>query len=346
MKKIILPTNYKFPTKNHIVISSTLSILRNIDGLVFPKHLTIQEKSNIEKQLLNTIQNIETDPSTYTNYLISDILSDEFMELSSNLKVSPSTLSKIQTIIAQTNGSWVIIPNLTDHIHIYSMGYGLCLKDLYKNISQLLTELDSHIHFSYSSEFGFMTSNINYTGNGLKFSVLLNLSASELKGNISQIIHSCQETGYNLIPLTSHPTCSLFILKNIGSFGISELDHIQHFTQLLDQLQQNELNAKEEILNDQENQELLLSQIEQTLSETHLSHAEASYIIGLIDFLDKRIYKIQDRQMWLEQLFSLKDNSYKFSGLSPEETQQHRSTLLKSLFKQLVTFRRGSNARS
>lgn len=341
MKKIILPNSLKCSAKNSIVISSKLSLTRNIDGMLFPANLLPQEKSSIETELLNILQQLPLTHSTYSTYHISQLSTNALMQLSSDLMISPQIFSKIQVLIAKNDGAWILVPNLQDHIYVYSLGYGLCLKEIYKSIAPIFDELDSHIHFAYSSKFGFTTANINNHGNGLNCSVLLNLYASELKGNITQVIQTCQETGYSLTPYTSQPNSGLFLLKNIGSFGISDSEHLSHLYELILQLQQNELNTRELVLNDDENRELLFSQINQTLTEDEISYEEISYIIGLVDFLDRKVYKINDRKLWLEQLFLMKDCSDKFIGLSIDETKQYRMALLKSLFAQIVTLKKG-----
>lgn len=139
--------------------------------------------------------------------------------------------------------------------------------------------------------------------------------------------------GYSLYSYCTNTP--LFLLKNKGSFGIKETEHINHMTQLIQQIQEKENSAKKELLSDIENRELFTSQVQLLSTQERLSYSESVELISLVDFLDKKIYNIQDRQIWLEQLFLLKDNVF----VDLEDTDQIRSQILQSIFSQLVIFK-------
>ncbi|MGL4677286.1 MAG: hypothetical protein ACRCWI_06430 [Brevinema sp.] len=321
MKTIILPKIYTSLIKPNTVISSSIHINRNIDALLFPEHLVTEEKILIENQITAILKEIYRDNIT----IIST--SDHLEQIKYDLLISRK--EGLHTVIAKNDGSWILILNDQNHISLFTAAYGSYLKDLYKIISSVLIELDSHIHFAYTPELGFATDDIQYAGNGLICSVLLNLTGLELKGNTNSLDQICSEIGYELIPYASHPHAGLFILKNLGSFGISELEHIDHMNQLVQKILTTEKQSRKEILDDEENKELLITQIQLLLKQDALSYSEAIYLISLVDFLDKKIYLIQNRQLWLDQIFRLEKNI--------KETE--RAELLKSLFAQIVQFK-------
>lgn len=337
MEKIVLPLlrTQTSTSKNNIIISSRVCIVRNIDALNFPEKLSTEEKRLIENKISTLLHDLYTDQIVSTD--IKKLESVHKFQLMSDLNITNHFLENGHVFFAKKDGKWILLPNEYNHFYIFSIEFGQHLKEIYKNINSLLLSLDSHIHFAYTPEFGFSTSDINFAGNGLYLSLLLNLTGLELQGTIPSLIKTCEETGYKLTPYTTHPNSGLFLLQNTGSFGISELDHIDHMTQLTQIIQSSELLAKKELLEDTENIELLISQITQLLAQDSLSYIDMSYIITLVDFFDKSIYSICDRNLWLEQLFRLQNYSSIFSHISNfEELNTYRAQLLKHLYTQLV----------
>ncbi len=326
MKKIVLPTIHSFPLKQSIVISSAVGLIRNIEGLMFPNKLITEEKILIENEIVSVLGELE-EPITIID--TTPLTDSEKSQLAIDFK-----FQKIERlVISKNDGSWVLLPNYRDHLCVFSLSYGQHLKDMYKNISNLLTFLDTKIYFSYDPEIGFASSDTRYAGNGLKFSVLLNLTALDLQSKIKELQKTCEDTGYLLKSYV--PNTSLFLLKNKNSFGIKELEHINHMIQLLNQIQDKENSAKKELLSDEENKELLTSQVSQLSQQDALSYNEVVTLISLVDFLDKKIYNIQDRQLWLEQLFLLKDHIF----AEIQDIDQVRAQILQSVFAQLVIFK-------
>ncbi|MGL5955755.1 MAG: hypothetical protein ACRC0X_04020 [Brevinema sp.] len=321
MKKIILPKIYPSLIKSNAVISSYICLKRNIDALLFPEHLVEEEKILIENQIIAILKELYADNITVIS------VQEHLEQIKSDLLLSH--IEHIRNVIAKNDGSWVLVLNDQNHISLFASAYGLSLKELYKNLSPILIDLDSHIHFAYTPEFGFTTADIQFAGNGLLCSILLNLTGLELKGLIESLNKTCSETGYILIPYTQHPNSGLFLLQNIGSFGISESAHIEHINQLIQKILASETQAQKEILDDEENKELFIAQIHQLLKQQSLSYPEATHLISLVDFLDKKLYVIQNRQLWLEQIFRLKNNI---------ETSD-RAIFLRSLFSQIISFK-------
>ncbi len=326
MNKNILPIDSP-SFKSGIVLTSAINIMRNIDGLKFPDKLGFEQQQSIESLLTEISKKYSLD--------IIDVQNNENLtELASELQISPDILQNIRTIYIQKDSSWLLIPNHENHINICSLSYGLNLKNIYKNIKSVLDDLDMDIYFDYIPDMGFTTANINYAGNGLYMSVLLNLTGIELKNQVPALIETCKETGYILEPYTKHPNCGLFILKNAGSFGISENEHIDHMIQLIQKIQDIETQAKNEILSDEENKALLIGQVSGYISCDTMSYSEAIDLISVVDFLDKSLYSIKERLLWVDQLFRLRYVS-----------EVQRAGIIKTIFRSLVSFKGSINAK-
>lgn len=336
MERIVLPRHRMLgvSTRNANVISSRVCIARNIDALAFPFKLSSNERSLLENHLQVLLQEIEPNIISCN---IKTLTPTQKLQLKSDLIITNHFLESGETYFAKNDGSWIILPNEKDHIHIFSIDYGHSLKEIYKRLTSILLALDPHIHYAYSSEFGFTTSEINYTGNGLYLSLLINLIGLEIQGVIPDIMNICEEMGYRLSSYDGQNHCGLYFLQNIGSFGISEQDHIEHITQTLQKIQNHEHLARKELLDDNESVEMTVTQITQLLKQPELNYRDCLHTITMVELLYKKVYNISNRQLWQEQIFRLHNHSSIFTHISNfEECNHYRSKLLNQIFSQII----------
>ena len=336
MERIVLPRyrSAKSPVKDTIVISSRVCIARNIDAIVFPATLAPSKKRMIEESLLSLLQEIEPE---LTHINIKNLTPTQCLQLKSDLVITNHFLEHGESYFAKKDGSWIVLPNNKDHIQIFSIDYGSSLKEIYKRLNSVLLSLDSHIHYAYSSEFGFLTRDLSYAGNGLYLSLLVNLVGLEMQGTLPAFTGVFKEMGYTLSPYDGQVNNSFYYLQNIGSFGISELDHIDHMNKTLQKLQNSEHIARKEIFSDSESSELLITQIIDLLQQTELNYSECIQVIALVELFNNNIYTILNPELWQEQIFRLHNHSPIFTHIADfEECNHHRAKLLNQVFNHIV----------
>lgn len=336
MEKIILPKHRTthFSNKEEIIVSSRVCISRNIDGLVFPSYLPPIEREKIEQEFGKILTALD-DPLIIFNP-IKELTVMQKEELACNLVITDEFKEFGNIFFSYKNGDWILLANEKDHFRIFSIEFGLRLKEIYKQLLNILIYFDNQIHFAFHPEFGYINSFADHSGNGLSLSILLNLCGLELQGKIPELVNTCQEMGYYLHPLTGKKDSKYFYLKNRGSFGISELEHIQHMISLIQKIQKLEISARTDLLKTKEDKEFFTAQILQILSQSSVDYNDATEFIALIEML-KPIYKIINRERWQEQLFRLQNGSSIFLGLNNvKEIDQYRANILNQLFISLV----------
>jgi len=336
MEKIIFP-KYKrtrYTNKEAIIVSSRVCISRNIDALAFPAFLSCNEKISIEKEFHKLLNKLND--SNIISHSIKDLDDKIKNELISDLLITNEFKEFGDIFFSYKNGNWILLPNEKDHFHIFSIEFGLQLKEIYKQLQDILMYFDDHIHFAFHSDFGYINSHSDNSGNCLSLSVLLNLCGLELQGEISELITLCSETGYHLQPLTGKKDSKYYYLKNQGSFGISELEHITKMMDFIQKIQNTELVARYNILEKTEDRDFFSAQLLHILSQESISYNDTTEFIALIEML-KPIYRITNREQWQEQLFRLQDNSSIFSGLQNiDEINHYRLNILNQLFINII----------
>ncbi|MGL4367663.1 MAG: hypothetical protein ACRCTQ_05240 [Brevinemataceae bacterium] len=337
MEKIILPKSC-YPSrslfKNKIFISSKIAISRNIDALMFPDHLSSHEKHIISQEIQKIISLIND--SSIITYNLSSFDSETKKTILSNILIYNE--DNVENIFfAKKNADWILIPNYKDHLHFFSIDFQCSLKEIYKRLESIVIEFDKHIHFAFSEELGFLTSQLYNTGNGLSLSILVNLAGLELQGKIHHITQTSKETGYTIIPWSFSANSKLFLLQNTTSFGISETEQLQQLLKFLDRLQNSELQARTEILNSPGNLELFAAQVIETTSKQELSYDDILEFIALIDMLDKKLYKINNKEQWYKYIFTLRNPVSQTIQSSDENNQDYfRAKQICQAFYELV----------
>lgn len=337
MEKIILPriTSYKASQYDSIVVSSQINIFRNIDGLLFPNKLSdIEQQMIIEeyKKILNSINN-----SDIIIQKISELSSTEKYSLASDILISEEFIENDSYFFCQKDASWILLPNHYAHFNLYSVDFGFHIKEIYQRLNSIAEIFEENIHFAFHEDFGYITSKIEHLGNGINCQLLLNLSGLELSGKISDLIDVCADSRLILTPFTKDPHSKLYILQNSTSFGISEKNLLSHFHNFISKLQSLELEARKELLEKKEDKEFFIAQVYEMLSKNSLSYNETIELISIIDMINKHIYKISDRILWLEQIYRLKDNSSIFYPVNDtEEINSFRTKIIKQIFNNIV----------
>lgn len=335
MNRIVLPLppSSLSVSKHPIVISSRVSITRNIDGLLFPHHLSTEEKILIENSIKSLLY--ELYPEEILTIEMGSLDTLQKLQMLTDLSITEHFLEQGVSLFAKKDGSWILLPNEQDHLYFFAIEFGNNLKEIYKRLSFVLFTLDTHIYYAYNSEFGYLSSNITKTGNALSFSVLINITGMELKGVLQNLINTCQESRFTLKSYDGHS--GLFLLQNEGSSGIRELTHIDYINQLILHIQEEETRAKKEVLADQEHLTLLVEQIQSFLDMDLLSYSDMLQLIALVDFLNNVVYQIQDRYLWMAQIFRLHNKAPVFSHINDfEECNQQRAEMIHQLFRQII----------
>ncbi len=147
-----------------------------------------------------------------------------------------------------------IMINEEDHLRLQSIRSGLNLHAAFDAISQVDDALQASLEFAFSRKFGFLTTCPTNLGTGMRASAMLHLPALALSEHINQVIHGINRLGLAVRGLYGEGTDSmghLFQISNQSTLGQSEQTIIEHLTQIIREVVQHEINARQKLLEEQ-----------------------------------------------------------------------------------------------
>jgi protein-arginine kinase len=211
------------------VISTRVSVFRNIKDYKFENKLTQEQKCEIIKMLETVLKG----KMSYLN--INDADENAIRPLNDNVIILQNTkelfVGKDENIVINLfNG---------EHISVVCADEGFNKKTIEKPLS-LVNTLASKIPFVFSDEYGYLMSDLAKVGAGLRIESNIMLSAIKSINKIDQVRQNVAKLGYSLNE-TKFP--GVYTLSTTCNLGIGEKQICQDFESTLVKLQELETES-------------------------------------------------------------------------------------------------------
>lgn len=239
---------------NSIWIGSSLRLIRNIDGFLFPGKLEAEK----QKQLLTLICNVALHIKELAHPLFfeasnlkpqdKEFLFEHFI-YSSNVQAAHAN----EGFILDDSALNLMLINVHDHLKIERLDVSGNLEEALKDLIKIESALGSHLKWAYSDHFGFLNATPKESGTGFMARLVLHLPAliqtdqllNFLNEEFSPIVEAISMGG-NLDNIPG----DLLVIRNHQMLGVSE-EEILHALremglklQLLEQSLRSHLDAK------------------------------------------------------------------------------------------------------
>lgn len=220
-----------------IILENNLSLKRNIEGYNFP--VTLSEKDSLEI--------IEKFREIYGNELI---LLDEIDENTLNKLInagiiSPDSKNKEAVIGLVFKDDYILVINDSDHISINISNFGEEIKLAYERAMEIEEDLDKKFDFSFSPQYGYLTSFGRDCGNGIEIRFKLFLFG--LLDNTQAYLTLKSSLAHDGIYFTRFVPeyfksydDDIYILKNFGNYREKMDEYLENFENILDTVVRNE----------------------------------------------------------------------------------------------------------
>jgi protein arginine kinase len=234
-----------------VVISSRVRLSRNLAGFCFPGVLQHNEEENVKNKIVRAFEHLEDKESFKIFYLDKLVPLEKKLLLERNLVSKEFSIapSKVVVIKEADTVSGMIIE--TDHLKLSAFKSGLSLNDAYKKVNNIDVELEKHLNYAVSLEWGYLSSSLTNIGTGMRASLMLHLPALVKIGLISKAIKTIVQLGVSIKGFFSNGNESLgdmYQIANQVSVGVSEKEIIENLEDIAVQLVNYERKAKEEML--------------------------------------------------------------------------------------------------
>ena len=235
-----------------VVISSRVRLARNLQSLKFVERASENELLDIIDRIQDTIQHIgEFDKS---NLLFMDHLTKNEKAIFHERRVITSGFvesEKPREFALLPDETVSLMINEEDHLRLQSIQSGFQLKKAWKIVQYLEQKFSDSLTFSYSDEFGFLTSNPGDLGSGVRFSVYAHLPALKLTKEIENVFESATTAGLFIQGVFGEEKESIgsyFQISNQYTLGWDENDLLERIIQLIEYLIEKERSAREYLL--------------------------------------------------------------------------------------------------
>lgn len=231
-----------------IVLSSRVRMARNLRGLPFPGWA---KKPDRQKSLEIIRPVVESLPEMKEHF--SDSM-DNITAIDKQVLVERHLISREHA--AKNVGSGVVINeretisvmiNEEDHLRMQAIKSGLQLKNVFKIIDKVDTELEEHLDIAFSPQIGFLTACPTNVGTGMRGSAMVHLPAMVLSDQINQVVQAVNKLGLAVRGLYGEGTEALgnvFQVSNQTTLGEKEADVIERLHKVILQIIEHEENAR------------------------------------------------------------------------------------------------------
>lgn len=330
------------PSSN-IVMSSRTRVARNLDNVPFSNWAN-------KKQLESVIYAVR-EAIASTNLLkdalfirLKDLSEVDRLFLVERHLMSPEHAKDVEykALIVDPKEMISIMINEEDHLRIQVLLSGLSIKECWRIIDEIDTDLSKKLPFAYSAKWGYLTACPTNTGTGLRGSVMLHLPALVFTGQIGKVLQAIAKLGLNIRGLYGEGTEAIgnvFQISNQVSMGIIEEEIIDNIERMTNQIIYREDATRKTIL--AKNKSELIDRVSRaygTLKSAHIiSSNETITLLSAIRLgVDLGLVKNMDRRM-VNELFILTQPAHlqklEAKNLSVNERDIKRADLIREKLK-------------
>lgn len=328
-----------------IILSTWLNLSRNLKNFLFLSQIDSKDKL-VLKNFIS--EKIETNLKSYKFEKISlddvDIIDLALLKERRLIEKTNSKAIEASELLLTTTESKSILINGNDHIRIQIAHNGLCLNQLWQQLSHIDDELMHFFQYAYTDQFGFLSNSLQNAGTGLKAEVLLHLPAFVFTGRINQKSHQLASEGIiikHFFEDSDIPIGNLFIISNQRSIGISEQEIIEKIESCAIQLSLEEKNLRDTLY--ASNKQEFLDKIHRAYgllaNSYHISFQEAYTYLSILKIgIDLKIIEFISHNQWSRLFLNcLPAHIQEIEGevLAKELIDQTRSRTLNKKLKSL-----------
>lgn len=232
-----------------IIVSSKIKLLRNLAGFTFPSMIDEEDGIKVLNKVAETVLKIKKD---YKIYKVSSLPELDINVMREKKLVTSKLIDAFNfgAVILSNDETVSVMINESDHIVEQVNLVGFNLMKAFEIVSNLDDQIVSKLDIAFDNSIGYLTSNINNVGTGLKASITMFLPALSLSGAIKDIISKIQVQGFevNSINEDEDNHTYFYTFSNFYTIGKKENELVVRLTELAIQIANRELIARKELL--------------------------------------------------------------------------------------------------
>jgi protein arginine kinase len=234
-----------------VVISSRVRLSRNLSAWPFPGTCSAAQEEEYREKIVSSFRMLPN-AGEFTIIPMDDLAPLERRILFERNIISQGySLEKRKAIVLSADESVAAITGEEDHLRLVGLAAGACLEPLHGRLDALDTDLEQHLSFAVSPEWGYLNTAITNLGTGLKASMMLHLPALTMSGLIKRAVKASAQLGLSIRGFFSESMESMgdmYIIANEITIGLSEREIIGNLGRIAVQLAGYENRTREELM--------------------------------------------------------------------------------------------------
>jgi protein arginine kinase len=237
---------------HQIVISSRVRLARNLRGQSFPGWAKKSERLQILETIKPAVESLPEMNDAHSVYS-QDLTALEKQVLVERHLISREHAAKGvgSAVLMNKKQTISIMVNEEDHLRMQAIRAGLQLKNVFKMIDKVDTELENHLDYAFHPQLGYLTACPTNVGTGMRASAMVHLPALVLSEQINQVITAANKIGLAVRGLYGEGTVALgnlFQVSNQTTLGEKEEDIIARLNKVIENIIEHEQNARQVLL--------------------------------------------------------------------------------------------------
>lgn len=241
-----------------VVVSSRVRLARNIGGRPFPGWAGEEEALRLLHDLTPILDRLSNCSAPFLFEM------NELSRVEREILIERHLMSrdlgekgKGSALVLKRDESIAIMINEEDHIRMQAMSPGLNLRNLWKQIDAVDSEIETHFEYAFSPQLGYLTACPTNVGTGIRASVMLHLPGLGLMNEINSIIKAVNKMGLAVRGLWgegSDAAGNMFQISNQTTLGETEQTIVERLEKIALEIDEHEKNSRARLLEQRENQ--------------------------------------------------------------------------------------------
>jgi protein arginine kinase len=239
-------------SKSAVVLMTRIRLARNLARMPFPGWAKESQRREVLAACLQAVASL---PQMKRGLAVGV---EDLSELERQILVERHLISRELShtksgsgLVISKDQSCVVMINEEDHLRIQVLRAGFQFKKVWNTIDALDTELEEHLDYAFNPQLGYLTACPTNLGTAIRASTMMHLPALVISGQMEKVVRAVNQLGMavrGLFGEGSDASGSIFQISNQTTLGETEEDIIKHLTGVLNTIIEQELNARERLI--------------------------------------------------------------------------------------------------
>lgn len=239
-------------SKSAVVLMTRIRLARNLARMPFPGWAKESQRREVLGACLQAVSAL---PQMKRGLAVGV---EDLTELERQILVERHLISRELShakagagMVISRDQSCVVMINEEDHLRIQVLRAGFSFKKVWNTIDALDTELEEHLDYAFNPQLGYLTACPTNLGTAIRASTMMHLPALVISGQMEKVVRAVNQLGMavrGLFGEGSDASGSIFQISNQTTLGETEEDIIKHLTGVLNTIIEQELNAREKLV--------------------------------------------------------------------------------------------------